>query len=242
MHNFPKQRLSYTKKSENDFKWAKEVIDAILTKSPQQDDIVNNYNTEYGRKLSNYRLYNNELDQKDFERECNPLGLDVGQFKDAIQPYNKTYNKIQVLLSDEANRPFNFRTILTNAEGIRSKLQHRDAMLRNYIYSQLQSAIQATETMYPPDLLEDISTDIMPPEEIAKYMKYNFRERREILGEKLLQYLQKKLDIKDLKNDGFKHGLISGEEIVYVGIENGEPVLYPVNSLGAFYHKSGEQK
>jgi hypothetical protein len=242
MHNFPKQRLSYTKKSENDFKWAKEVIDAILTKSPQQTDIVNAYNTEYGRKLSNYRLYNNELDQADFHRECNPLGLDVNQFKDVIMPYNKTYNKIQVLLSDEAKRPFNFRSILTNSDGIRSKIQHRDAMFRNYIYSQLQNTLKSLETMYPPDLLEDISGDIMPPEDVSKYMKYDYRERREILGEKILQYLQKKLDIKDVKNDGFKHGLISGEEIIYVGVNNGEPFLSPVNSLGAFYHKSGEQK
>ena len=80
MHNFPKQRLSYTKKSAEDFKWAKEVIDSILVSSPQQQDIVNNYNSEYGRKLSNYRLYNNQLDQKDFERDCNSLGLEIGQY------------------------------------------------------------------------------------------------------------------------------------------------------------------
>lgn len=242
MHNFPKQRLSYSKKSADDFKWAKEVIDSILVSSPQQQDIVNNYNSDYGRKLSNYRLYNNQLDQKDFERECNPLGLELGQFQDAIQPYNKTYNKIQVLLSDESKRPFNFRTVLTNAEGIRSKLQYRDSMIRNYIYSKLQETLKNVSQLYTPDLLEDISTDILPPEETQKFMKYSYRERREILGEKILQYLQKKLDIRDLKNDAFKHGLISGEEIVYVGVTNGEPFIAPVNSLGAFYHKSGEEK
>lgn len=242
MHNFPKQRLPYSKKAENDFKWAKDVIDAILVGSPQQQDIVNNYNTDFGRKLSNYRLYNNQLDQKDFERECNPLGLAVGQFQDEIQPYNKTYNKIQVLLSDEAKRPFNFRTVLVNAEGIRSKLQYRDAMLRNYIYSQLQETIKSVSEMYAPDLLEQVTGEILPPEETQKFMKYSYRERREILGEKTLQYLQKSLDIKDLKNDAFKHGLISGEEIVYVGVSNGEPYIAPVNSLGAFYHKSAEVK
>lgn len=242
MHNFPKQRLSYTKKAENNFKWAKDVIDSILVSSPQQQDIVNNYNTDYGRKLSNYRLYNNQLDQKDFERECNPLGLEIGQFQDAIQPYNKTYNKIQVLLSDEANRPFNYRTVLVNAEGIRSKLKYRDAMLRNYIYSQLQATIKSVSELYSPDLLEGISEDILPPEETQKFMKYSYRERREILGEKTLQYLQKQLDIKDIKNDAFKHGLISGEEIVYVGVSNGDPFIAPVNSLGAFYHKSAEVK
>lgn len=242
MLKFPKQRLSYSEKSSNDFKWAKDTMNSILSYSPQNNGARSSTNSDYDRKLSNYKLYNNQLDQRDFERECNPLGLEVGQFKDSIQPYNKTYNKIQVLLGDELRRPFSFKAVLVNAEGIRSKLQHRDALLRNFIYSKLQETLQQVQSLYAPELVEQMSEEILPPEDIQKYMKFNYREQREILSEKILQYLIRRLHIKDKKNDAFKHGLISGEEILYVGTHEGNPYLEVINPLGAFYHKSPETK
>lgn len=242
MLNFPKQRLSYSKKSASDFKWARDVMESLLQFSPQQRNIAGDYASEYGRKLSNYRLYNNQLDQKDFERVCNPMGLEVGQFQDTIQPYNKTYNKIQVLLGDELKRPFNFRAVLVNTEGIRSKLEKRDSMYRNYIYAKLQETLQSINALYVPQLVEDMSQEILPPEDVQKYIKYNYREKREILSENILNYLIKKLHLKDKKSDAFKHGLIAGEEIVYVGTNNGDPYLEVINPLGVFYHKSPETK
>lgn len=241
MHNFPKQRLSYRDKSANDFKWAKEVVDAILTFSPPNDGVVNRYNSAYQRKLSNYQLYNNQINQKDFERECNPLGLDVGQMQDLIHPYNKTYNKIQVLLSDESKRPFTFRSVLVNSEGVRSKLAHRDSLLRNYLNSTIQQYLAAIPNLYNQELLEPLQP-VLQPAELQNYLKYNYRERREILSQQLLNYLQKALDLKDLKNDAFKHALISGDEIVYVGHRNNHPYVENINPLGFFHHKSSTQK
>jgi hypothetical protein len=242
MYNFPKQRLPYSRKASSNFKWAKDVVDSILSYSPQDEGVVNKYNSSYQRKLSNYQLYNNQLNQFDFERECNPLGLDVGQFKDAIQPYNKTYNKIQILLSDESKRPFNFRTILVNAEGVRSKLSQRDAMLRNYIDSVIKQTISSLSDIYSPELLEVHQEHIINPKDLDKYMRYSYRERREILAQNILQYLYRKMDIKDIKTDAFKHALISGEEVVYVGTNGDEPHIEVINPLGFFYHKSGETK
>ena len=90
MKSFPKQRLSFKEKAKSSFKWAKETIDHLLLNFSLDTTAVNTYHTDYHRKLSNYQLYNNQLNQADFARECNPLGLDVGQFADEIQPYNKT--------------------------------------------------------------------------------------------------------------------------------------------------------
>jgi hypothetical protein len=217
-------------------------VDSILSYSPPGDGVVNRYNSSYQRKLSNYQLYNNQINQADFERECNPLGLDLGQFKDAIQPYNKTYNKIQILLSDESKRPFNFRAVLTNAEGVRSKLAHRDSLIRNFIESSIKNTIASISDMYSKEFLETSSDSIVDPAQIQKYMRYDYRERREILAQQVLNYLTRKLDLKDLKTDAFKHALISGDEILYVGELNGEPNIQVVNPLGFFYHKSGEEK
>ena len=90
MKNFPRQRLSFTEKIKDDYRWAKDTTDSLLAHSY----VTHGKLSDFDRMISNYRLFNNELDQRDFERECEPLGLDVGAFQDEIQPYNKTYNKI----------------------------------------------------------------------------------------------------------------------------------------------------
>lgn len=240
MQNFPKQRLSYADKSADDFKWARKTIDQILTYAPQASSI--SVSGDYERMLSNYRLYNNIIDQKDLERECNPLGLDVGQFKDVVQPYNKTYNKIQRLLGDELRRPFNYKAVLVDSGSVRQKLEVRDSQIKNYIYAQLQETIKSISSSYSPQLVDTMVNEILPPEEINKQLKYSYRDRREILSSHILNFLERSLSLKDIKNDAFKHGLISGKEFIYIGEHNDEPTIQVLNSLSVFYHKSEETK
>lgn len=243
MRNFPKQRIPYSDKVKNDFKWAKDTINHLLLNYGLNTSVVNANHSEYERKLSNYQLYNNQLNQKDFERDCNAMGLEVGQFQDKIQPYNKTYNKIQVLLGDELRRPFNFRTVLINPDGIKAKLAVRDNMMRQYVESKIQEVIKSFSPFaQSQEEVDQMAQEAMPPEEIDKYMKTTYLEAREILASKILQYLIKDLAIVDIKNDAFKHALIAGEELIYVGEKNDQPSLEILNPLGVFYHKSPETK
>ena len=253
---FPKQRMSYKKKIANDYKWCKDMMDFLIMHSaaPQQWEVVGNVNTEdwneYDRMLANYQLYNNQVNQADFDRECNPLGIEVGQWKDQVQPYNKTYNKIQVLLGEEMKRPFNFRAVLVNSEGIQSKLNARNELLREFVNAQVQFEADRIKAKFDPnanpeEVEQQIQSEmetIMPPEEVDKYMRTTYREAREVLTNKILQYLIKKESIMEKKNDAFKHGLISGVEMVWVGVENNNPVVNIVNSIGQFHHKSPDVK
>lgn len=241
MKNFPMQRVPYTTKAKNNFQWAKDTIDYLVLNYGVDKDVVNAYYSDYDRKLSNYQLFNNQLNQKDFERECNPLGLELGQYKDEIQPYNKTYNKIQVLLGEEARAPWDFRAVITNPDGIKSKLLAKDEMLRNYVMSRIDEMLsQAGITM--GDETYDKSSPIKSPEEINKYMSTTYLDAREHLANQILNVLIKELNLKDLKNDAFKHGLISGEELIYIGETNDNPSISIINPLGAFFHKSPEVK
>lgn len=242
MQDLPKQRLSFKKKSEDDFQWAKDTIDSLLSNTLFSHDPADVSNTDYERMMSNYQLYNNVINQKDFARDCNPLGIDVGQVQDIIRPYNKTYNKIQVLLGDELLRPFNYKVVLANSEGVQSKMAHRDSLLRSYIYSEIQNTISSISPMYEPELLEEGTKHIMPPEEIDRYMSTKYMDAREILANKILNYLTKKLSLKELKNEGFKHALISSIEAVYISMENNEPRVEILNPLNLFFHKSPETK
>lgn len=228
MNALPKQRLSYKEKIANNYEWCKSVIDSILTS--HGSDFTLNANTEYYRMLSNYQLFNNVINQKDFERECEPFGFEVGMYQDEVKPFNKTYNKIQVLLGEELRRPFKYRAVLINEDGIKSKMKYRDDLLRKYIYDSISAAFSQ----------EEIKS--MNPMEINTYMKTKYLDSREIMINKLLTYYERMLDIADKKNDAFKHSLISGYEITHVGEKNGEPSLEIINPLGFFYHKSGETK
>lgn len=236
---FPKQRLSFKEKTDNNCEWGKKMVDLLILNYATDQSYVPIADSEYQRKLSNYQLYNNKLNQSDFQRDCNALGLSVGQFQDEIKPYNKAPNKINVLLGEELKRTFNFRTVLVNSEGVKSKQEAKSKLLRQYIQSYIESLIAKHNPSVSPEVpLENT----VKPEEINEYMAYTYLDAKEKLANQLLQYLFYKEDIIDKKNDGFKHGLLSGEEHGWVGVENGEPVIQVLNSLGVFYHKSPETK
>jgi len=235
MKNFTKQRISEREKYKDDMQWAKDTLDSLLTDAINTEDS----SREYTRKLSNYQLYNNILNQADFERECNPFGLEVGQFKDEIQPYNKTYNKIQVLLSKEARAPFDYRVILTNNDGIKSKLDMQNEMMFNSLLQKIEQTMAQMGLQFESQV---DTTKLIDPRQVAEVKNLSFLSKKEVTGNRLLKYLVQYESLKDKKNDAFKHGLIAGEEFAYVGSENGLPKITVLNPLGVFFHKSPEQK
>lgn len=260
----PVQTVSLKEKLKDNKQWAKDTIDHLCF-------YANNYtdsnSSDYQRMLSNYQLYNNILNQKDFENECNPFGIDVGNFKDEIKPYNKTYNKIQVLLGEELKRRLNFRAVITNADGIKKKELKRTELMRTYIEAQIEREKQRIQQAFQqknpqPQMseeqmqteegmrameeyqaqMQDSINKVMSPEEIDKFMTQEYQEGREILVQKILNYLIREQNVDEKKNDAFKHACLSGLEAAWVGIEQGQPVVKTLNSLNVFYHKSPEIK
>lgn len=262
------QRVSESKKLANDKEWAKRMIDFICQQhlinayheTRTSDNTVNVLN-DYARMLSNYQLYNNIVNQKDFERECNPLDLKVGQFKEEIYPYNKTYNKIQVLLGEELKRPFDYTVVTISEEGIRQKLVEKDEAIRDYLEQAVNSIVetynQQMQASTDPNLSEEQKAQaqekaqqemqakidrIVSPDYIERALSTTSSQKREITWSKILRYLSTVQNILDKKNDGFKHGLIAGIEGAWTGIEGGEPVVKILNPLGLIYDKSPDTK
>ena len=262
------QRVTEKHKLANDKEWAKKMIDFIC-----QQHLINSYHenrsgddsvtvlNDYARMLSNYQLYNNIVNQKDFERECNPLGLEVGQFKEEIHPYNKTYNKIQVLLGEELKRPFDYTVVTVSEDGIRQKLIEKDEAIRAFMEEIVQSITakynQEAQAAVDPNLSEEEKAQasqaaqeeltkkidrVISSDYIEKALSTTSSQKREIAWSKILRYLTTSLNIVDLKSDGFKHGLIAGIEGIWTGIENGEPCVKILNPLGFIYDKSPDTK
>lgn len=233
--HFPKQRLTEKEKLADDSAWGKNMVDHLIQNSYSLTG-GNVNNPKYQEMLSNYRLYNNILDQRDFERECNPLGLTVGEFKDEIRPYNKTYNKIQVLLGEELKRPFDYRTVVVDTDSIRTKFLEQDMLVGDFIkntvgkftqiisdYTKKVEQVQQDPTLSPEEMQaveqqmqEKINAEIdriFSEEQLSSFNNNNFITAKEQAASKLLKYLERKLDLPSRKNDNFKHALIAGEEI-----------------------------
>ncbi len=250
MFSYPNQRLSYKDKSKDNFKWARNMVDILALSHSTDSD-------EYNRMLSNYRLYNNIIDQKEFERDCNLLGLQVDQFEELILPYNKTPNKINVLVADEMKRPFRYMALLMDPDSIKAKEKQKSKMLQEWLEVHVQEIEQefkmkqaqqnASEEEIQQIELENKAIQkkkesLVPPEQIESWFKTKYRDSREITSNKILNYLYNNLRIKEKKEDGFKHGLISGKEVIWVGVEGDTLVTKNVNSINTFHHKSADVK
>lgn len=237
---FPKQRLSFSKKAADNFRWAKDCIDALAMNYASASNYETNTTetSNWNRMLSNYQLYNNVINQKDFESTFNPLGLQVGQFKDEVQPYNKAYNKIQVLLGDELARPIDYRVVLSSESGVAAKLAHKNKLLRDYVRYKIESQIASYTEQYP----DQDPSELVPPEKLDEYMTKTYRDPEESAATKILDYVIRSKHVKEKMNDAFKHALISGYEVVRVFPNNGEVDILPVNPLGLLYHKTPDVK
>lgn len=251
--NIPRQRLSYQEKTKDDNQWGRDVIDSLCYNAVDFVDTNDSYyKSDFLRKLTAYRLYNNILDQKDFEKECDPLGIEAEEFKDIIQPYNKSYNKINVLLGEEWKRPMNFKAFMIGNEGSNRYIREKGSRLKTLIDSNFEIERQKytmamAQGIDPSQLDEEqikqiqsqVDT-IIRPQDLEKFMNVEWRDSVEIASDEMLQFLLREQDIKLKKNDGFKHALLGAEEFTWVGEINGKPTVELLNSLKVFYHKSSE--
>ena len=71
----------------------------------------------------------------------------------------------------------------------------------------------------------------MPPEEIGKYMRRDYKDVVENTAYHSLMYIREKCGIDNEFIKGWKDGLIAGEEVYYVGVQNGDPYMERVNPI-----------
>ena len=221
----------------NDCELAKKIMDEIIPTFTRSKDWVEEYNND----LSSYKLYNNDISQEDFEQICNPLGIDVGQYDEEVLPYNKTYTKIDVLLGEEYKRGTNFILALMNAKALEEKDKELQSLYLAYIQEIVEKnerIIEAQQQGLPDSEIQKIRDEVIQSKTPEDIEKISFMSELEILGNHVLNYGMYKEDVRSLKNDGFKHALLSDKEFVYVGVNKGEPKIKLCNTLNTFYSKT----
>lgn len=213
-----------SKKTED---WKKSCVDYIIGKS-QGGSRNGNNRTRKEEMQTYYDLYNSIYNEKDLKYVTNPFKQQDG-FPAMAQDYNIIKPKIDLLLGEETKRPFNFKVVRTSEIATSEMQDKAKQMLIDYIQATIMSKLGPEEQARYQQALE--SGEIMPPEQIQKYMNKDYKDIAEITAYHSLNYLKNKLNITHEFFKGWKDALIGGEEIYYVGILNGEPCLERINPL-----------
>ena len=217
----PKQRIPMSKKTKE---WGKSNIE-------ENEGIINpdSYNGRYSkyRKQINYDLYNGRLNRDDFEYVTNPHGFSAEDFPAELQHYDIMSPTLNLLLGEEMKRPFNYRVICVNSDAISMLSKKRSDMIFNLLNSSVQAFLRGEQQ----ETEEEQQGQPQTPKEIERYLTYTYKDIREITGQRTLTYLKKEQHLDYKFNQGFKHALIAGEEIYYVGMRAGEPGVRLCNPI-----------
>lgn len=222
-NNFPQQKLALSKKNK---KWQEDCVKYIIG----EGNVISG-----GKDLNNYTelqtyydLYNSIFNEDDFKRITNPFKVSDG-FPASPQDFNIIRPKIDLLIGEETKRPLNFRVVRTSQEATSEMQEREKQMLMQYMEAQIMSNMSPEEQQQFQQQLQ--SGEIMPPEQIAKYMDKEYKDVVENTAYHTIMYLREKLNIDNEFIKGWKDALIGGREIYYAGVMNAEPYLERVNPI-----------
>lgn len=219
--NFPQQKLPLSKKDEQ---WKHDCVNYIIG----EGNVVSGgmQKTHFGEIQTYYDLYNSIFDENDFKRITNPFKVSDG-FPATPQDFNIIRPKVDLLIGEETKRPLNFRVVRTSQEATSELMDKEKQMLIQYMMSAITARMGPEEQQQFQEQLQ--SGEVMPPEEIGKYMRRDYKDVVENTAYHALVYLREKLGLDNEFIKGWKDGLIAGEEIYYVGVLNDEPYMERVN-------------
>lgn len=227
---FPSQKLPLSKKGK---KWQEDCVNYIIGEGNVTSG--GNSTSYYGELQTYYNLYNSIFDEKDFKSITNPFKVEDG-FPATPHDFNIIRPKVDLLIGEETKRPLNFRVIRTSQEATSEMQEKEKQMILQYIEAAITAKMSPEEAQQFQKQLQ--SGEIMPPEQIAKYMDKDYKDIVENTAYHSLTYLREKLDLDNEFIKGWKDGLISGREIYYVGVLNAEPYAERVNPICFSYDKS----
>lgn len=227
---FPRQKLPLSKKGK---KWQEDCVNYIIGEGNVTSG--GNSTSYYGELQTYYNLYNSIFDEKDFKSITNPFKVEDG-FPATPHDFNIIRPKVDLLIGEETKRPLNFRVIRTSQEATSEMQEKEKQMILQYIEAAITANMSPEEAQQFQQQLQ--SGEIMPPEQIAKYMDKDYKDIVESTAYHSLTYLREKLDLDNEFIKGWKDGLISGREIYYVGVLNAEPYAERVNPICFSYDKS----
>jgi hypothetical protein len=218
---FPFQKRSRNQKTK---KYYKECVDAA--NSIVGFDIDSGLRASMAEKLSNVNLINNIVDPKEVEAVINPYKIE-GKYENTYRNYPLLNSYMSVLLGEEREAKFNPLITMTNPDLVNAKIEEVTALINQSILSRITSK----------NYNEQETANAIAKE--AKWMKFNYRDRRELMASQIIQYGYVSQNMKELFSKSFEDLLTPGEELAAAEILGGEPVLRRINPLTLYTLRTG---
>lgn len=254
-HLSNRQRVTQAQKDANGGAWYKEQAMTLDHHGSNTSNFIGFGGVDnYTRKKVNYDLFNNIIDKRAFEHVIKPFGAETGDLPANFENRDIISGKIKVLLGMEMEMPFSWKVVAVNEEATTRKEEEEFGRIRDFVTSEIMTPIeQAIQKQIieqqkgkelTPDEKQQLEQQVaqekqaQTPDQVRKYMARKHQDPAEIMSHQILEYLIQKEKVNDKFNKGWKHSNISGEEVYWVGIINGEPSLKVINPLYFDYDKS----
>lgn len=250
------KRISWKQKKANDYEWAKQCMDYV-------DSLYLPYRdrNRLKRLQMNYDLYNGhgEKAMKDYGKTENDRilaeeGIMAGY--EGIQHHPIIDQIAKALVGEQQLRPLNAMAFDSSGYTLNDKKRKKISLYQDFIQQKIVEPLKLQVTQQymmeagiqdpyalSPEQQQQASQEIdqrvkfSTPKEIEEYMRKDYKSPQESQAQKLLDFLMDYLDIKFTTDEGFKHAIITGEEIYRVGVRHNMPFIELVDPMG-FYHIS----
>lgn len=219
--SFPFQKRSRAQKTEKYYKDCVDAADTVVG-----FDLDTGIRATMAEKLSNVNLINNIVDPKEVSAVINPYKVEA-KFDNNYKNYPLLNSYMAVLLGEERESKFNPLITMSNPDLVNAKIEEISALMNKSILEKIV-ANKFSE--------EEASAAIQGQ---AKWMKFNYRDRRELMASQLIQYGYINQNMKEQFSKCFEDLLVQGEELVCTEISGGEPILRKMNPLNVFTIRGG---
>lgn len=216
----PRQKLTYNQKGKA---WRKDNVDHANKFSFYNNEKIRQ---TLRNRIINLNLYNGITSPYDMLSTLNPQAIDAEFISKKIPHHPIMVPKIDVLVGEEINRPFDWFFTVSNPDAITKKEEEKSKLLKEQLISILQRGLSEEEAQA----------------ELAKYnkyLKYSFQDSRERMVNHLIRHYYTELNFEKKFNEGMKDAFINAEEIYQCDIVSGEPTFERLNNLKVHTVRSG---
>lgn len=233
-------KVSEEEKYKNNSQWFKEYAEYIV---PAYNSSIEDYEE---LKMC-YEIYNDDLTRfKDkLDHFCDPLGENVGQIEEEIQPYPKLHNKVNVLKGEFIKRGNDHKIVLLSAKVIKDKddrlLSAIKESVEEKVMLEIEKVQQQLEGMGEQEIekyIQELRTQNEPEDILQK----NFQSEQEIFYSKALKYCYYDQQIKAKQLETLEDSQVSDRCYIYSGWRHGKPYVEVRNTLFTGFHKDPNEK
>lgn len=254
-------KLTNAQKNARGQKYFKEMLDHLDNSSFDNNAVFSfsEGHSVYHEKMKlYYDLYNNTIRKEDFEFICAPFGVEVGELPNGFSNKDIISGKIKAVQGMEMQRAFPMKVYAINEEATTRREQEEFGRMRQIVVAQileplrqqlLQQKIEEVEQSgqeITPELQQQIQQEVeqqvkaQTPAEVKNYMAREHQDPAERLAHQILSYLQQEQDLQRKFNLGWKHALISGSDIYWVGSVGNRPLVRVINPMYFDFDRGSE--